>query len=227
MLSGCSKKAYSCALSQTDADITHQPNLPLMPDELAGHRGDGRRSATVQQLSITHTVGACSYFAQPLSNGMNVMQVDWYTVKTSSYCLIHLPKQISMVVMLLLFLKKNQMSCEMWYIKYESINYIDHISQNNLSASHSTRLKLKSLPKALYWTPERSNQCYLSFWTNSEVWQSAHNYIIVCYKEWEERILELNCHPQRNFSLVSISRVTFGCVWEANGVWIYFVIKHT
>lgn len=36
----------------------------------------------------------------------------------------------------------NPMSRVMWYIKYESIRNIDHITQNNLSASHCTRLKL-------------------------------------------------------------------------------------
>lgn len=47
-----------------------------MPDELAGHSGDGRQAATVQQLSITHVVGPHSYFMPPLSDGMDVAQVD-------------------------------------------------------------------------------------------------------------------------------------------------------
>lgn len=159
MLFGCSKKAYSCGLSQIDADITHQPNLPLMPDELAGHSGDGRRSATVQQLSITHTVGACSYFTPPLTNecraggvihSKNLLLLSYSSLKANLYGWY-------------VFFFLNQM----WSIKYDSISYIDHVSQNNLSASHYTRVTLKSLPKALYWTPERSTQCYLSFRPNS------------------------------------------------------------
>lgn len=144
MLSGCSKKAYRCGLSQTDADITHQPNLPLMPDELAGHSGDGRRSATVQQLSITHTVGACSYFTPPLSKRDECCAGG--LIRSKNLLLLFYPSSkanlygwyLCIWKTLLFFL--NQMSCEMWSIMYDSINYIDHISQNNLSASHYTRL---------------------------------------------------------------------------------------
>lgn len=70
------QRANSHGLSQTDADISHQANLPLMPDELAGHSGDGRQVATLQQLSITHAVGLHPYFMPPLSNVMKVTQVD-------------------------------------------------------------------------------------------------------------------------------------------------------
>lgn len=65
-----------------------------------------------------------------------------------------------------------------WSIKYDSISYIDPISPNNLSASHYTRPTLKSLPKALYLTPERYSMS-LVFLDQLLVWQPVDNCIIV------------------------------------------------
>lgn len=65
-----------------------------MLDELAGHGGDGRQAATVQQLSITHAVGPRSYITPPLSNGMDVggLMRKKEEKSTCAYCLIHLQK---------------------------------------------------------------------------------------------------------------------------------------
>lgn len=191
-----------------------------MPDELAGHSGDGRQAATLQQLSITHAVGLHPYFMPPLSNVMKVTQVDWYAIKTCSYCLIHPYVNHSSLQLCIkkkiLFMDRCHLTHVLWSIKYNTISYTDHISPKTFSDSSCSRLALKSLPQGSQ--PDSREVLSVTCLPQPTV-KSVNNYIIVHYKHWEGKILwgKLALQDSVIWALFQLA-FTFGCVWEVNGV---------